>query len=188
MPFYPPGNSYEWAEKNEAFDMRNTRSSTGILTQIFSRMSGVHKSKHPTKAVVAWGKNANEITAGHENSTTPFFWDSPYGWLLKNPSKSVGLGVSNRPLIHACEDILFGKGKYYKNKFELSLIDYDNSLIKMKVYIHNPRNMKSINEMDQFIDSLDLQSYRRIKTGFGYSYIFNNQELLNKVKENYAIS
>ena len=27
---------------------------------------------HPTKAVVAWGKNAEEIIKGHENSKTPF--------------------------------------------------------------------------------------------------------------------
>lgn len=186
MPFYPPTNSYEWAESGQIFDMRNTPSSVGILTQIFSEMPNVYKSKHPTKAVVAWGKNAQEIVAEHENSTTPFYWDSPYGWLLKNPSKSMGLGVLNRPIIHACEDILFGTKKYYKKMFELSLRDYDNSIIKTKIHIHDPFDRISINKMTQLINSLNLQTYIKMKTGFSYSYIFDNQELLKRYVDKFS--
>src|SRR5690554_6685742 len=39
MPFYPPGSSKEWAESGVPFDMRKTRSATGILTQVFSEMN-----------------------------------------------------------------------------------------------------------------------------------------------------
>src|SRR5690625_4054795 len=49
MPFYPPGNSYEWAESGNIFDMQHTKSSMGVLTQVFSEMPEVYKSKHPTK-------------------------------------------------------------------------------------------------------------------------------------------
>ena len=61
MPFYPPGNSYEWAESGQVFDMQTTRSSMGILTQVFSEMPNVYKSMHPTKAVVAWGKMQKKL-------------------------------------------------------------------------------------------------------------------------------
>lgn len=56
MPYYPPMNSTEWAARKEVFDMRNTRSGMGVLTNVFAHSDGVIMSKHPTKAVCVWGK------------------------------------------------------------------------------------------------------------------------------------
>jgi aminoglycoside 3-N-acetyltransferase len=185
MPFYPPGNSYEWAESGQIFDMKNTRSATGILTQIFSEMPCVYKSKHPTKSVVVWGKDAQEIIAGHENSKTPFYWDSPYGWLLKNNSKSVGLGVLNRPVIHACEDVSLGIEKYYQNKFELLIRNYDNSIEGIQVYIHNPKKMRSVSKLLAFNREIGF-NYKIVNFCFGVSYVFENQKLLARFKAKFG--
>lgn len=184
MPFYPPGNSYEWAESGQTFDMRNTRSSMGIVTQVFSEMPNVYKSKHPTKAVVAWGKNAQEITADHENSTTPFFWDSPYGWLIKHNSKSLGLGLKNIPIFHAIEDIILNKklSLYQEKKKRLRIIDYKNTLSEINVFVHDPFKIMKLIDAGDYVYSLNLPSYKRKKIGFTFCYIVNNQELFEVCK------
>lgn len=178
MPFYPPGNSYEWAEKKEIFDMKTTLSSTGILTQVFSEMEEVYKSKHPIKAVCAWGYNSKEITLDHENSTTPYFWDSPYGWLIKNPSKSLGLGLKNIPIFHACEDIFWGPGHFlYQEKKTLEIRNYDGSLSKISTYVHDPHALHRLEEAGNYVKKLNLISYRKTNIGHSFCYVVNNQEL-----------
>jgi aminoglycoside 3-N-acetyltransferase len=179
MPFYPPGNSYEWAESGQVFDMQTTRSSMGILTQVFSEMPNVYKSMHPTKAVVAWGKNAEEIIKGHENSKTPFYWDSPYGWLLKNPRKSLGLGIKSNPMFHACEDVLseLHLNLYFSKKFSLKIINNGN-LYDVVTFVHDPEIMTNLLEIGDYIKTLDLKSFRRVNFGFKYCYCLDNQELL----------
>ena len=184
MPFYPPGNSYEWADSGQVFDMRNTRSSMGILTQLFSEMPNVYKSKHPTKAIVAWGKNAKEIIAGHEYSTTPFYWDSPYGWLLKNPSKSIGLGVKNIPIFHSLEDIILENDifLYQTGKRKLKIIDYMNQVDELEVFVHDPKKMLKLIAPSDYVKFLCPNSYNRINFGYTFCYIVDNQQLFESCK------
>lgn len=184
MPFYPPGNSYEWAESGQVFDMQTTRSSMGILTQIFSEMPNVYKSMHPTKAVVAWGKNAKEIIFGHENSQTPFYWDSPYGWLLKNPSKSLGLGLKNIPIFHSFEDIIL-ENRYtlYQDK-QIALILKDNKNEERRIitYVHDPLKLIKLVDAGDYVKSLNLNTYKRVNVGFSFCYIVDNRVLFDKCK------
>lgn len=186
MPFYPPGNSYEWAVSGQIFDMQTTRSSMGILTQVFSKMPNVYKSKHPTKAVVAWGKNAEEIVSDHENSKTPFYWSSPYGWLLKNHSKSLGLGLKNNPMFHACEDVLneLLPNIYSKTKYNLKIRD-NNVIYNIQTYVHDPVLLSSLIKIGDYIETLKLKSYKKKKFGFTFCYCLNNQELFEKCKNEF---
>lgn len=181
MPFYPPGNSNEWAESGQVFDMHTTRSSMGILTQVFSEMPNIYKSIHPTKAVVAWGKNAKEIVEGHENAKTPFYWDSPYGWLLKNPSKSLGLGLKNIPIFHSLEDIILENENnlYYKQKYKLLLKTAENNLLTIETFVHDPQKIANLKSAGDYVKSLNLLTYQQKKIGYTFCYIVENQELFN---------
>ena len=55
MPYYPPVSSMDWVKSGAVFDMKNTASGMGVMTNVFSRMEGVVKSAHPTKALCVWG-------------------------------------------------------------------------------------------------------------------------------------
>ncbi len=184
MPFYPPGNSYEWAESGQIFDMQTTRSSMGILTQIFSEMPNVYKSMHPTKAVVAWGKNAEEIVKGHETSKTPFYWDSPYGWLLKNPSKSLGLGLKNIPIFHAFEDIILENkiSLYQSKKHNLKVKNHNNEIIEINTLVHSPKEISKLIDAGDYVKSLSTYSYIRKNFGYSFCYVIDNAELFEKCK------
>lgn len=182
FPYYPPLNSTEWAKKNMVFDMNTTKSGMGILTNVFKAMPGVVMSMHPTKAVCVWGKDAEYYVEGHENSTTPFYWDSPYGKFLKAGSKSLGLGVKNIPLMHAVEDILSEEGTYYAGKYKLKLIDNNRQKHIIETYVHNGDLMNNCIAPGNYVRNLNCKSYVRIGFGDAFCYVVDNLELFEKSK------
>lgn len=185
MPYYPPMNSDEWVKGNNVFDMVNTKSGMGVITNVFSKMPNVLKSMHPTKAVCVWGKDAKEIVEGHELAETPFYWDSPYGKFLKGGCKTLGLGVTNNPIFHAIEDILSEPyTKYYENKkYKLKLITEDNKTEEIETYVHDTKIISKCISSGEYIKTLSCKSYKKIE--FGYSFIYNidNSEVLDKLKK-----
>lgn len=187
MPYYPPLNSTEWASKNLVFDMRNTKSGMGILTNVFAKMPNVYMSKHPTKAVCAWGSNSEDIVKDHDKSTTPFYWDSPYGKLLKIHSKSLGLGVKNIATMHAVEDILSDPIDYYyqQQKYSLEIINMDGQHEAISTLVHDDNIMNKCYAPGDYVRSLNCKSYKRINVGYKYAYIIDNDDLLETAKQHF---
>ncbi|MDA0130017.1 AAC(3) family N-acetyltransferase [Vibrio sp. MarTm2] len=113
MPFYPPGLSKHWLDSGRIFDPNTVICSTGVLAQVFSQSKDVEVSIHPIKAVAVWGKNAKQISEGHEHCEYPYDAGSPYYKFsqLQN-AKSIGLGVRNCSLLHMVEDIFEPKKDY----------------------------------------------------------------------------
>lgn len=182
LPYYPPLNSTEWARKDMVFDMNTTKSGMGILTNVFKAMPEVVMSVHPTKAVCVWGKDAEYFANGHELSTTPYYWDSPYGKFLKAGSKSLGLGVKNIPLMHAVEDILSEEGIYYAGKYKLKLIDNNRQEHIIETYVHNGDLMNNCIAPGNYVRNLNCKSYVRIGFGDAFCYVVDNLELFEKSK------
>lgn len=188
MPYYPPTNSTIWAKQNMVFDMKETKSGMGILTNVFANMSGVVKSIHPTKAVCVWGKEAMSIAEGHERSTTPFYWDSPYGKILRMGSKSVGLGLKNIPIFHTLEDILSDpiSFHYYAEKFRLGVKKEDGSRIDVETYVHNESLMDKCKPAGDYVAKLGAKTYRKVNFGMAFLYSVDNTDLYEMVKSAYA--
>ncbi|MBP5687593.1 MAG: AAC(3) family N-acetyltransferase [Muribaculaceae bacterium] len=185
MPYYPPINSTEWAARHEVFDMRNTKSGMGVLTNVFSKMPGVYMSKHPTKAVCVWGKDAKEIAAGHDKATTPFYWDSPYGRLLKQPSKSLGIGLKNIPIFHSFEDILTDPIDFYyqKDKYKLDLIDKEGTPTVVETYIHDDKVLNHCMTAGDYVRDLKCSTYRRMSVGYKIMYVIDNDDLFDECRK-----
>ena len=188
MPYYPGMNSVEWAQKGLVFDMNKTKSGMGVLTNVFSKMPGVLMSKHPTKAVCVWGKDAQEIIQDHEVSTTPFYWDSPYGKLLKAGSKSLGLGLKNIPIFHSIEDILTEPYNYYyqKQPYKLHVIDNYGEDTVVETYVHDQGIIDRCQPAGDYTKDLNCKTYRRISMGLAFVYIIDNADLLQRCKEEFA--
>lgn len=188
MPYYPPTNSTIWAKENKTFDMTETKSGTGVITNVFSKMEGVIKSVHPTKAVCVWGKNADIIAEGHENSTTPFYWDSPYGKFLKMGCKSLGLGLKNIPIFHTFEDVLSNPitFHYQPEKYRLKLIKEDKSEIEVETFVHSDLVLDKCKPAGDYVASLKAKSFKKIKFGTAFLYSVDNTDLFEQVKIAYA--
>lgn len=84
MPSYPSlGAIADYLDGGPVFDVRNTPSKVGSLTEKFRRMPGATRSLHPTNPVAGWGRHAERLLAGHEDSPTPYGDETPYGRLAR---------------------------------------------------------------------------------------------------------
>ena len=188
MPYYPPSNSTIWAKENHVFDMNETRSGMGIITNEFSKMPNVVKSIHPTKAVCVWGKDAKMLTENHENSTTPYYWDSPYGKFLKIGSKSLGLGVKNIPMIHAMEDVLTEPFDFYyqKEKYQLKVKIKDGFEVMVDTLVHDDSVMDKSMAPGDYTVRLNAKSYNKEDFGLAFLYVVDNNDLFEEMKNAYS--
>lgn len=184
MPYYPPMNSEEWARKGLVFNMNKTKSGMGILTNVFSQMPNVYMSTHPTKAVCIWGKDAEALIVGHDNSTTPFYWDSPYGKFLKLKCKTLGFGVTNNPMFHTIEDVVLSTptNYYLSQVYELSVITKENTTITVNTLVHDPNIIDKCVSSEEYIRNLSCTSYNKQRLGPSYVYMIDNNEVYEKVQ------
>ena len=188
MPYYPPMNSTEWAAKGLVFDMNNTKSGMGVLTNVFAHSDGAVMSKHPIKAVCAWGAGAEQIVADHDKATTPFYWDSPYGRLLKMHSKSLGLGLKNIAIIHTIEDVLSEHyyDYYQADKFNLGLINLDGGNETVSTYVHDDILFNRCVAPGDYVYELQCASYKRVDFGYAFIYVIDNDDLFERCKIEFA--
>ena len=107
MPAYPHRGMYEYLENVKLFDVRQTPSKNGAITEYFRKSEGVVRSAHPTHSVAAWGKDAEKIVAGHENCKTPYAKGSPYDKLINMGAKNflIGVNFDHMILFRAFDDL-----------------------------------------------------------------------------------
>jgi len=89
----------------EVFDLHDTKSDCGILTELFRKMPGVHRSLHPTHSVAVWGSDAAFIASAHEEGRTALGVDSPFDRLARLGGKVLllGVGQNRNSMVHVGE-------------------------------------------------------------------------------------
>lgn len=85
-----PTFSYSYC-KSKPFDIRNSPSTVGALTNFFRQQDGVSRSAHPLFSVAAWGKDKERILQTGKDSFGP---DSVFETLVNVNAKIVLFGVS----------------------------------------------------------------------------------------------
>jgi aminoglycoside 3-N-acetyltransferase len=93
---------------NNVFDVKRSKTVMGLLPELARRYPDAQRSAHPTTSIVAIGKNAAEMTVGHETSIYPCGKSSPFYKMLKYHAKIIGLGVNSNFLsfVHCPEDVM----------------------------------------------------------------------------------
>lgn len=142
FPTYPKLTSYLFLKTNQIFNIRNTPSYMGILSEFARKNQKSIRSLHPTKSVVAIGPDAKFLTSSHQNSPYPYDFCSPYYKIRNLNSKIIGIGVStdNLSCIHCAEDYLkedFPVNPYFKKMFNAVCIDYNNNIVTVPTFAHN---------------------------------------------------
>lgn len=143
MPTYPMrGLSQAHLEEHPFFDCRRTPSQVGLLTEIFRRMPGAHRSVHPTHPVAAVGARAVELTEGHQRSLTPFDRNSPFHRMYEAGAVVLNLGVHNFMSFRHLADHLMQQvlhhDIYSEQVTSVRIIDCDGVESHMKTRGHNP--------------------------------------------------
>ncbi len=95
------GESASYEDRKRVWDIHNTPSDVGLITETFRKMQRVVRSDHPTDSFCAWGRGAEEATSGHVAAYgRPSPWDdrcfgvgSPWEWILDQDAHYVLMGV-----------------------------------------------------------------------------------------------
>lgn len=181
MPYYPPGLSTDWAKAGRVFEVGVTRSSTGVLSDVFARYPEVVVSTHPVKALSIFGPRAKEIALDHDLSEYPFDKNSPYFKFSQlTGSKTVGLGVRNCSMVHCAEDTFLPdiEKLYLPDCYELQVKRVDvTKLVRTRIHRSDLKLMTS----DQFYDAYCPDLPKVVNADNRVFYTVDNKNLIERL-------
>jgi aminoglycoside 3-N-acetyltransferase len=142
------GSAYDHLALNKTFDVRKTISMMGLVTEMFRRRPGTLRSLHPTHPVLASGKDAAWLVAGHEQCSYPCGPGSPFEKFAQLGGKilffDVGFGAIT--FFHHVEHLLQDQMpfKVYDDRlFEAAVVDAGGVKHTVRTYAYSkqvPRN------------------------------------------------
>ena len=141
MPaFSMGGDMASYVRDLDAFDVRTTPSSVGIVPEMFRRRSDVLRSCHATNSVAAWGDGAAELLAAHEESITPFGFDTPYGRFAERDDAHVlMLDTHLHSLLHHLQERVNFPTLFLDETAEVCVIDEAGNRKTVQTRIMRPR-------------------------------------------------
>lgn len=144
MPAFPlVGGAQEYLSTHPVFDVRNTASTMGSLTERFRTSPGVARSLHPTHSVAARGPGAEELVAGHEEAETPFGEGTPFARMIERGMVQLWFGVGLRifTLYHAFECLRpagFPIDVFQEKRVDARVIDVEGREKTVSTLVHDP--------------------------------------------------
>ncbi len=124
MPAYPHITKPQADMSNEIqFDVVNTKSAAGYLTEVFRKYHGVKRSINIQHSVCAIGKDADYFLSEHHLSETAWDVKSPYYKLYEKEALifAFGLPYFLGTTIHCTESLLRDKYTYFSQFFTQEL-------------------------------------------------------------------
>lgn len=143
-----PNNVFQlnYIRNTPFFDVLNSPSKTGAITEYFRKLPNACRSLHPTEPVSAIGKLAEYYTEAHFNQVTPYNKNSPFYRVSEQKGKILYVGVTLSMAgtsLHTLEDAVdFKFPVYYKDEFEIDVIDEKGVKHVVKTKVHNPEFSK----------------------------------------------
>ena len=150
MPGFTIRNSMfktlEYLERNDiTFDYKTERPLVGAIPRSFFKLENMHRSIHPTHSVLAWGKNAEHITSGHEDCNTTFGIGTPLYKLIETDSYIMGLGsdLAHVTFYHVFEDLnkSFPIDVYGDEKYKIKML-INNKVETFLLKSHKEQNVR----------------------------------------------
>jgi aminoglycoside 3-N-acetyltransferase len=145
MPAFPlAGPALDHLRAGAVFDLRNTPSRMGAISERLRTSAGAARSLHPTHSVSARGPGAEALVAGHESAETPFGAGTPFTRLVERRAHQVffGSGVGAITMYHAYEcnrEPPFPIEVFWPQRLEARCIDGDGHEVLVKTLVHDPR-------------------------------------------------
>lgn len=144
MPTSPNASlQLDYIKTLQVFDVENTPSKLGSITEYFRKLPGAVRSAHPTEPVSCLGPDAEYFTQDHFGSLTPYDEFSPFYRISERDGKILYLGVTLDNAgtnLHTLEDAIddFVYPVYYPEVFEVNVRFPDGEIRTMKTKVHNP--------------------------------------------------
>jgi aminoglycoside 3-N-acetyltransferase len=111
----------------------------GLVTEMFRRREGTLRSLHPTHPVLALGKDAGWLVAGHERCLFPCGRGSPFEKIHQAKGKILFFDVSFRSItfFHYVEDLLKERlpfPVYDERLFSVPVVDAEGNSRTLQTY------------------------------------------------------
>lgn len=131
-----------YLDNNPVFDILNSTSMAGAVTEVFRKRAGTLRSFHPTDSVCAKGLLAVYFTNSHFDQLTPYNANSPYFKFALKKGKILNIGVplnTSCTNLHTLEDAVeFKFPIYHPHVYEVKMKDEQGMIKTMKTKVHDP--------------------------------------------------
>ena len=174
-------------ENKIVFDLRNSPSAMGKLPDELRKDPAAFRSFHPTNSVVAIGKNAKELTEGHELDIYPCGVQSPFYKLIKFNARILGLGVTvdNLTFVHSVEDTMkssFPLKTRNDEVYDCLCIDSDGKEKIVKTLVASAA-ISHRNVYDFFKKYIPASMYRNVRVKNMDFFSLDSPELFDQLKQ-----
>ncbi len=131
-----------YLDNDPVFDILQSPSKAGAVTEYLRKLNGTKRSLHPTDSACAYGPLADFFTNSHFGQLTPYTKLSPYYKLTEKNGKILNVGVplnTSCTNLHTLEDAVdFKFPIYYSKIYDAKLIDESGQKRTMKTKVHDP--------------------------------------------------
>jgi aminoglycoside 3-N-acetyltransferase len=144
MPSYSlTGPAIEHLATDPLFDIVETPSRMGAISEAFRRAPGTLRSMHPTHSTCASGPDADVIVAGHELADTPFGDGTPFPRILARDAMQLffGCGTGAITMYHSFEctrEPPFPLDVFADRVFAARCREEEGDEIRVRTLVHNP--------------------------------------------------
>ena len=142
-----PAGTYSLGRDGAIFDVRNSPSELGTITEAFRKRTG-YRSHHLTESVCALGKQAQQLTETH--SVTPCGAESPFSKFIDINAQILLLGVphNNNTTFEAIEERLALEYVRFGEVYRALMIDESGQKRSLPAKLHNMLYPYDFNRMD----------------------------------------
>jgi aminoglycoside 3-N-acetyltransferase len=145
MPY--TGRTAVYLRTGVPFDVQQTRSAMGVITEIFRHTPGVVRSVNPAHPILAWGPAAPWLIAGHEHTAYSCGKGSPFEKLVHLQAKALLFDVSLRSMtfFHYVQDLFqdtLPVNLYEEMPVESSVIDTDGNTRVVHTYVFSSESRR----------------------------------------------
>ncbi len=178
--------SHTWSyinAENPIFDVRESKTCVGVLTELFRKRAGVIRTMHPTHSLCALGKTAKTFTEGQESFDTPCAPQSCYGKLIQQNAKvlMVGVDFSRNTLVHCIEEVAQIAGRITDGYEQLYVRDYDGNIISVPSRRHDHANSDRYVKLEPLMSKLGV--LQKAKFGDADCLLFHAEDLFSVTLE-----
>ena len=158
---------------NAAFNVQETRSDMGVLTELARLTPGAERSLHPTHPIVAIGAMARQLTERHHENAFAFSESSPFFRIAKADGKVLMIGVDLNSLtsFHIYEDLILPiawHSIYDDMPRKFQLIDRDRNEIEYEGYFHSIHGARSRDVERMRLAFERHAALRRLRTDYSH--------------------
>ena len=179
----------DYISKNRTFDVLNTPSKMGAISEYFRKKDGTKRSTHPTEPVCAFGPHADYFTNGHFGKETPYGETSPWHRLMEKNGKILYVGVTlinAGTHLHVLEDLTdFKYPVYADTTFDIEVINHLGLSQHVKTRVHNPEFSKR-RKCDELIPQFKEDNVlKEVKIGQAQCLLLDANAMLKSMLEAY---